>query len=240
LFQAAAKGPKPSIDVLFNSLAVEKKTHAVGIILSGTGADGAHGMRAIKANEGITIAQTSASAKFYGMPQAAVDTGFVDLVLPPEKIGQALESALDYRRRIADGSAADASMDAISTILQMLQEQTGVDFNPYQPAIIDRCIRRRMAILNLPEINNYVGYIRGNPQELAVLNRDMLILATRFFRNPQTFEALAAQLRDLHEGKRPGDSIRIWVPACSSGEEAYSIAFLLAETLGDSLNQYNI
>jgi two-component system, chemotaxis family, CheB/CheR fusion protein len=237
---ATSVGPKPSIDAFFESLAVEKGCRAVGIILSGTGSDGAHGIRAIKAHEGITMAQTSASAKFYGMPQAAVDTGFVDLVLPPEKIGQALASALTYPSRIADPSTPDPSMDATGTILQMLREQLGVDFTAYRPAMIERRIRRRMAILSRSSIPDYVDHLLDDPGELAVLGRDMLILATRFFRNPQAFEALAVHLRDLLAGKLPGDSIRIWIPGCSSGEEAYSIAILVADILGKSLNKYKI
>lgn len=237
---AASHGPKPSIDAFLGSLAVEKGCRAVGIILSGTGSDGAHGIRAIKANEGITVAQTSTSAKFYGMPQAAVDTGFVDLVLPPEKMGQALESVLGYPRRIAASSSPAPPMDAIDTILQMLQERTGVDFSAYQPATIHRRIQRHMAILDLPDMADYLANLRDNPQALTVLKRDMAILATRFFRNPRAFDALVVHLRDLLAGKQPGDSIRIWVPGCSSGEEAYSIAILLSEMLGHSLNKYRI
>ena len=239
LKDASAIGPKPSIDYFFNSLAEEKKDRAVGIILSGSGADGAHGIRAIKSNDGITMAQTVESAKFGSMPRAAIDTGLVDLVLPPEKIGQELETALKYPNMIA-GVHPDRYLDEISTVLSLLQQHTGGDFSRYKQDTIYRRIGRRMVINKIHDLGNYISHIEAHPEELVSLNKDLLISVTRFFRDTEAFSALADRLREVFKSKAPGDSLRVWVPGCATGEEAYSIAILLNEMLGRDLNRYQV
>ena len=234
-----SKGPKPSIDYFFSSLSEEKKTHAVGIILSGSGSDGAHGIRAIKSNDGITIAQTVDSAKFYSMPQAAIETGLVDLVAPPEKIGQELEAALKYPDLIAKVTL-DAHMDGIKTILELLHGQTGVDFSDYKVTGIHRRIRRRMVFHRLYDLQGYIAYLSSHPRELAILYKDLLVSVTRFFQDPEAFAVLSVRLRELLERHEIGTPFRVWVPGCSSGEEAFSIAMLIAEILGPKLNQHKI
>ena len=231
LSTAAPIGPKPSIDYFFSSLAEERKAHAVGIILSGSGADGAHGIRAIKSNDGITMAQTVDSAKFYSMPQAAIDTGQVDLVLPPEKIGPELAAALENPNLIAR-LPLDQHADEVGTILQRLQLHTGADFSDYKPATIHRRITRRMVVHKMHDLKDYVAHIEHHPDELVSLHKDMLISVTSFFRDADAFAALAHQLRELIKDKPSGDPLRVWVPGCATGEEAYSIAILLAEILG--------
>ena len=232
----AAIGPRPSVDYFFISLAEEMGARAVGIVLSGTGTDGAHGIRAIKSNDGITMAQSAGTAKFDGMPQAAVNTGLVDLVLPPEDIGPEIENALKYPHLIV--KAPDMHADEIGTILEMLHQHTGVDFGDYKPTTIQRRISRRMVIHKLDNLRDYVTYIQSHPEEVAVLKKDLLISVTSFFRDAQAFEALAEHLRELLANKTPGDAFRAWVPGCATGEEAFTIAILVTEILGDDVNKY--
>jgi len=239
LSASSSIGPRPSIDYFFNALAEQKKAHAVGIILSGTGTDGAHGIRAIKSNDGITMAQSAETAKFDGMPQAAIDTGLVDLVLPPEDIGREIENALKYPDLIARASLDMGSIE-IGEILAMLFQRNGLDFRDYKQTTIHRRISRRMVIRKLDTIRDYVAYIKKHPDELSVLQKDLLISVTSFFRDAQAFEALSGRLREWFEAKKPGDSFRAWVPGCSTGEEAYTIAILIAEILGADLNKYRI
>ncbi len=232
-------GPKPSIDYFFNSLAEEKKAHAVGIILSGSGSDGAHGIRAIKSNDGITMAQTVDSAKFFSMPQAAIDTGLVDLVTTPDKIGQELETALKHPHLLTKGYL-DSDQDEIDTILELLLQQTGVDFREYKESTLLRRISRRMVVNKIGNLQEYLTFIQKHPREVASLHKDLLISVTRFFRDPPAYASLERNLRRLFQRKPEGSSFRAWVPGCSTGEEAYSIAILIAEVLGKDLRKYRI
>ena len=237
LRKGADIGPKPSIDVFFRSLAEVKQAHAVGIILSGTGSDGAHGIRAIKSHEGITMAQLVVSAKFDGMPRAAIETGLVDLVLPPEKIGPELRIALTYPHLISKVPVRRGA-DEIATILAKLHEHLGVDFSDYKRNTIHRRISRRMAIHKIEQLKHYIALIGSQPEELTALYKDMLISVTGFFRDGSAFEALATALRKLLAGKQRGDTFRAWVPGCATGEEAYSIAMLIADIMGEDLCKY--
>ncbi|HCY87141.1 MAG TPA: hypothetical protein DHV36_18555 [Desulfobacteraceae bacterium] len=240
LSQAASIGPKPSIDLFFTSLAEEKGHNAVGIILSGTGTDGAHGIRAIKSNDGITIVQSLDTAKFDGMPRAAMETDCVDLVLPPEKIGHELESALKYPSLIAQEPEHDRHLDEIRMILSLLNKRLKVDFSDYKSSTIYRRISRRMVLHKLSTLYDYLKFVKANPDELDKLYKDLLISVTSFFRDTKAFEALTVALRKKLKEKHPGDSIRIWVPACATGEEAYSMSMLLFDILGDQIDKYRI
>ena len=232
-----AIGPKPSIDIFFKSLAEEKMAHAVGIVLSGSGTDGAHGIRAIKSNEGITMAQTAESAGFDSMPRAAIETGLVDLVLPPEKIGEGLQAALQYPHLLVK-VRVEKHLDEFGDILEMVRQKTGVDYSEYKKNTIHRRISRRMAIHKFEIPGDYIHFIKSHPEELDALSKDMLISVTGFFRDPKAFESLALSLRRLLELKKQGDTFRAWVPGCSTGEEAYSIAMLIAEILGGNLSKF--
>jgi two-component system CheB/CheR fusion protein len=239
LMAASHIGPKPSIDYFFTSLAEGKQTHAVGIILSGSGTDGAHGIRAIKSNDGITMAQSVNTAKFFSMPQAAIDTGLVDLVTTPENIGRELESALKYPKLLAKGSI-DSDTNEVTTILGLLLQETGVDFSQYKKATILRRIGRRMVVNKIGDLQKYAAYIQQHPKEVVILHKDLLISVTSFFRDPHAFVSLEQKLRRLFERKPDGGTFRAWVPGCSTGEEAYSIAILVSEILGKDLNKHRI
>lgn len=240
LSETSSFGPKPSIDYFFTTLAEEKGALAVGIILSGTGNDGAHGIRAIKLNGGITIAQDIESAKFNGMLNAAIDSESVDLILAPEKIGPALESAREYMYSLGREFDGKSHLDYINEILALIESRERVDMTGYKLSTISRRISRRAVLHKLNSLGEYLRYIKENPSELDNLFKDLLISVTSFFRDAEAFEALSEALQDMLKGKKPGDTIRVWVPASSSGEEAYSIAILISDILGLNVSMYRI
>lgn len=238
LEKATGIGPKPSIDRFFVSLAEECGERAVGIILSGTGTDGAHGIHAIKAQGGITIAQDESTAKFPSMPHAAINTGHVDLILAPENIGVQLPELIHYPRMIPGGADEISSTDYFAQIFRLVLDHTGVDFRDYKQSTIRRRIERRMAVNQVHEIADYVEFLRLNPEERVELYKDILISVTAFFRDEKAFKQLKKHFNTFLE--RVDQDIRIWVPGCATGQEAYSIAILLSEFLGKRVSSYNI
>jgi len=234
----AGLGPKPSIDSFFLSLAEEKKVRAVGIVLSGTGSDGTQGVRAIKSEEGITIAQTVESAGFDSMPRSAVETGLVDMTVDPEEIGEALQAILQYPRFLKKNPAKQ-SLNTVDAILKKVHQESAINFGEYKRSTIHRRINRRMAIARIAEPEDYLSYLQATPEEARALARDMLISVTGFFRDGDAFVSLKTHLTKLLAAKNPGDTFRAWVPGCATGEEAYSIAIIIAEILGDDLDKYH-
>jgi len=233
-------GPKPSINRLFISLADDCEEKAIGIILSGTGTDGAHGIKAIKAAGGITIAQDPLSAKYDSMPYAAMRIGGADLVLPSAEVALQLNLLI---RRINDTINKEQDELPPSTmrgIIRQITNHTGMDFTNYKEATLSRQIMRRMMAKQLPDIEEYGRYLNENSQELQELANNFLICVTSFFRNPEAFNAIRKELQAIIARKKPGDSIRIWIPACATGEEVYSIAIYLMEDLQAKLADYRI
>ncbi|MEI7841914.1 MAG: EAL domain-containing protein [Gallionellaceae bacterium] len=232
--------PKPSATALFNSLAEEKGEDAIGVILSGTGSDGAAGIAAIKAAGGFTFAQDPEAAKYSGMPQAAISTGCVEWVLTCKGIAEeitAIARAHGLINRTAKQENAPVTMKGL---LQMVYKQSKIDFSGYKEATLSRRVERRMAANRLNNLAAYFEYCKKNPDELNKLSKDILISVTAFFRDRNSFEGLRKTLAELVSEKQPGDEIRIWVPACATGEEAYSIGILLSDILGGKLNDYRI
>jgi two-component system CheB/CheR fusion protein len=224
-------GPKPSVDQFFTALAEDMGERAVGIILSGTGSDGALGVRAIKAHGGFTMAQAIESAKFDGMPHAAINTGDVDLVLPPHRIGPELRDLLKHPRSAPLPFPEEDTLGDVQRILRLLLTRTGCDFSDYKPNTLNRRIQRRMAIHKVTQLSEYLRYVEASPKEAWDLGRDILVSVTAFFRDPEAFQVLEKALVSILDGKERGDQIRIWVPGCATGEEAYSIAILLDKLL---------
>ncbi len=228
----ASEAPRVPIDGFFVSLAGELGERAVGVILSGSGSDGALGMQAIKEHGGMTMVQTPESARFDSMPRSAIDTGHVDLVLTVQEMPAALTAHL----RLLGVAGASGGLDwtaLIAAACEILHQQTGHDFGRYKEATLRRRIARRMDVLGLASAAEYVTRLRGDTVEGARLLAELLINVTQFFRDPDVFEHLGQEIvPKLCEGKTQGDSVRVWVPGCSSGEEAYSIAILLLEHLG--------
>jgi chemotaxis methyl-accepting protein methylase/signal transduction histidine kinase len=228
---SAAVGPRPSIDYFLTSLSEEKKEKAVGIILSGTGTDGTHGILAIKANGGLTIAQKENTARYDGMPRSAIETGHVDLILPPEKIGNELQVVLKYPRLVPLPLTPEKTPLGVSRILQLLSVRSGTDLSDYKLSTINRRIGRRMALHDISAVEEYSRFVEKNPEELDLLFKDILISVTSFFRDKEAFKALERPLEKALSEKAAGDVFRAWVVGCSTGEEAYSVAIMLTEKL---------
>ena len=228
-----AGGPARSIDVFFRSVADVHGSDAVGVVLSGTGSDGALGLEAIKAAGGLTFAQNPASAAYDGMPRAAAATGCVDFVLPPADIAAHL-ARLGHPgdHRVPDSGSAE-SAGTLAPILDLVRQRTGVDFAQYKIGTVQRRILRRMVIGNADAFDDYVEMLQRNAAEVDALYADLLISVTRFFRDPDVFAALSKSVfPELLKRRAPDEAIRIWVPGCATGQEAYSVAICLIESLG--------
>ncbi len=241
LEKAVGIGPKPSIDRFFFSLSENHGARSVGIILSGTGTDGAHGIRAIKAEGGITIAQQESTAKFSNMPHAAISTGQVDLILPPDAIARKIQDFIEQpgnMLKLAQQGMADGE-DEIGEILLLLLRQTNSDFRDYKRATLLRRLERRMTVHKCKELHEYIELLHQRPEELYELHNDILISVTSFFRDPDAFQGLRNCLPSLFQQKYMTD-LRIWVAGCATGEEAYSIAIMLSEFLGSRISNYKI
>lgn len=225
------RGFRRPIDVFFRSLAADQGPNAACVVLSGTGGDGSEGLRAIKEAGGLTLVQQPETAKYDGMPNSAVATGLVDKVLPVAEMPDAIR---DYFER---GQASIFSLpdvtDFLLTVCEELRHRLGHDFSQYKRSTMLRRIQRRMQVVGASTGSDYLDVLREKPEEASLLFRDLLINVTCFFRDSEAFEVLRRDvIPELLRGKGAGDNIRIWAPGCSSGEEAYSIAILMAEVLG--------
>ncbi|HWK03227.1 MAG TPA: CheR family methyltransferase [Puia sp.] len=227
-------GTYHSIDFFLTALAPIYQNNAIAVILSGTATDGTAGVRAIKAEGGITFAQDY-TAKFMGMPNNASDSGYVDFVLPPEKIARELEvlSKLPYLSLPSQDDLTGKEVE-VRKIHAVLHNKWQVDFSNYKQSTILRRIFRRMTLNKLKNLEEYTHLLRNRPAEVDLLYKDLLINVTSFFREPALYEAMGQKIFPaLFKDRRPSEAIRIWIPACSSGEEACSIAICLYEYLGD-------
>jgi len=223
------------IDNFFRSLAQDQGANAIGIILSGTGSDGTIGMKAIKAEVGMTMVQSEASAKYDGMPRSAIATRVIDYILPAEQMPAQLIAYLKHAKHImpvSPGQYEGVGPDALQKIFIILRTRTNHDFSLYKKNTICRRIERRMHVHQLDNIADYVRYLQESENEADILFNELLIGVTNFFRDPEAFESLRNNaLMDLLADKPDDYSIRIWITGCSSGEEAYSIAILLLECM---------
>lgn len=227
------------INRFFISLADTFKEFTVGVILSGADGDGTQGLKAIKIAGGLTFAQNE-SAMFQSMPKTAIAAGAVDLVLSPGEIAEELKS-LSKQKEIYYQALKDLSGEAISgkdedliAILQMVQKSSGVDFDQYKPNTVKRRIIRRVVLHKLNTLNEYVQFLKSNASEVNLLFNDLLINVTTFFRDAELSEYLKNNLLpDIIRNKKHNEPIRIWVPACSTGQEVYSLVILLVEVLGE-------
>lgn len=228
-------GPRLPIDFFFRSLADDRGSSAIGIILSGTGTDGTFGLKAIKAAGGLTFVQEPSSAKYDGMPRSALASGYADFCLPPK--GIANELARLGKQRPLLGSPVlrlpgPLVQEQLAKLFVLIRAKCGNDLSYYKPSTVERRIERRMMLHKIERIDDYVKYVQSNPEELPALYNDMLITVTSFFRDRAPFEVLKSHiLPQILEHKEPGAPIRVWVPACATGEEAYSIAICLFELL---------
>ncbi|GAA3265770.1 hypothetical protein GCM10020258_33900 [Sphingomonas yabuuchiae] len=224
------RGLRRPIDDFFLSLASDQQANAACVILSGTGADGTTGLRAIKENGGVSVVQKPESARYDGMPLSAVGTGLVDFVKHPGEILDCLHAF--FARRSGDPKEQEAEVvaDHIDDMCRVLRNAVGHDFSGYKRTTLVRRVERRMHVLGIGTGSAYLARVKSDADECEALFRDLLINVTRFFRDAELFETLRTKaVEPLTRGRDPDEDIRVWIPGCSSGEEAYSIAMLFAE-----------
>ncbi len=232
-----------SIDLLFRTLARKKQKHSAGIILSGAGSDGVTGMKIIKREGGITIAQDPDEAEHSSMPKSAIQSGAVDKVLPVEEI---VKELLRYRDTLNDVQVSEKAGELLDTgeakkilseIFKKIRNRNQQDFSNYRQSTVLRRIDRRMRVSRVKTLSEYLDYIDENPEEIDKLHEDLLISVTHFFRDSEAFKAFEKKvIPKLFEDKKSDEQIRIWVPGCATGEEAYSVA-ILAEEYASTLDE---
>lgn len=232
------------IDFFFRSLANDQHERAICIVLSGTGSDGTLGLRAVKGEGGIAIAQRPDTAEYDGMPASAIATGLVDYQLPPNEMAKQVISYVTHDYGISHKRAEQMlanNKNAFEKVCLLIRTHTGHDFSKYKPSTINRRIERRLAVHQIETMTDYVKYLQQTPTEIDVLFRALLIGVTSFFRDKDAFNKLEEEIiPKLFEGKPAGSPIRVWCAGCSTGEEAYSIAILLQEHLEKLKKSFNI
>jgi len=230
----APRGLRLPVDFFFRALADDQQEHSIGVILSGMGSDGTLGLRAIKEKAGVVFVQEPASAKFDGMPRSAIDAGLADVIAPVEALPARISAYLRHTPLIARPGLAteDKTQSGLEKVVILLRSHTGHDFSLYKKTTIYRRIERRMGIHQIDKIATYVRFLQENPQEVDSLFRELLIGVTSFFRDPEAWEQLKAEvLPALLNAATQNQALRAWAPACSTGEEAYSLAILFKEAL---------
>ncbi len=237
LIPQAARQSMP-IDFFMESLARDQGSKAIGVILSGTAADGSRGLKEIKTAGGITFAQKPQTAKFDSMPLNAIATGVVDFVLPSEEIARELakiaRSGIFEANETVNGKLFSTDADELNHIFTILLKASGTNFSEYRELTIRRRILRRMVLRKIEKLGDYADYLRQSPVEVTELYQDLLINVTNFFREPEAFETLKSLVfPSIMKNSSPEEPIRVWVTGCSTGEEAYSMAIVLIEFLED-------
>jgi chemotaxis methyl-accepting protein methylase len=231
---ASPRGLRLPIDFFLRSLAQDQQEHSIGVILSGMGSDGTLGLRAIKEKGGVVLVQDPTSAKFDGMPRSAIDSGLADIVAPVDDLPGRI---LAYLQRTpvahkAETALEDKTQSALEKAIILLRTHTGHDFSLYKQNTFYRRIERRMGIHQIGKIADYVRYLQKNSQELDLLFKELLIGVTSFFRDPAAWEVLRKKFLPALLANRPaGHVVRAWVPGCSTGEEAYSLAMVFKEVI---------
>ena len=232
-------GLRLPIDLFFRSLAQDVGERAVAVVLSGSGSDGSRGIQEVSRNGGVVFAESTDTAQFNGMPLSAVRTGVVDQVLPPDEIALAI-AALSRPPSQTSGQQSDEERSA-DAIMRLLREEYAIDFSHYKATTVTRRIERRLALNHIDNLEQYVEQLRREPEELSSLYEDLLIGVTRFFRDEAAFEALDQRIiPELVDRTSPDEQIRVWVPGCATGQEAYSIAMLLHERLSARRRPVNL
>ncbi|NYZ11460.1 response regulator [Azospirillum sp. RWY-5-1] len=231
------------IDLFFRSLAAERRQSAICVVLSGAGADGTLGLKAIKEAGGLVVVQDPATAGFDSMPQSAIATGMADYVLRPERMTDALVAYIrqPYLRAEASGNEPLPDGEDLDHILRLMQARNHHDYRAYKTRTLVRRIERRMGIHHIDSMRGYRDFLGTHPGEVEQLARDILISVTRFFRDPEAFAILdEAIVGPMLRGRGADRPIRVWVPGCATGEEVYSIAILLMEARAAAKSQCDI
>jgi two-component system, chemotaxis family, CheB/CheR fusion protein len=243
LDQPQPRGANLPIDTFFRSLAQDQGNNAICIILSGTGSDGTLGLKAIKGELGMAMVQEEETAKYDGMPRNAIATRLADYILPVDKMPEELIKYVDHKASnvIAEIPVVEKELtNVLPKIFLLLRTQTGHDFSQYKRNTIYRRVERRMHVHQIDDISHYARYLRESKGEVEILFKELLIGVTNFFRDPQAFEMLKDLILSLFEDKPDEYTFRVWVPGCSTGEEAFSIAMLLQECMEERQRHFSI
>lgn len=222
---------KPSINILFESIAQEYGENAIGIILSGTGTDGTQGLTSIKASGGITFAQIPKTAKYDGMPSSAIDSGSVDYEISPEEFGDIMKRYVSFDSDLSSLVQTSEPSDELEILLKKVKKKTEIDFSNYKQATLLRRLQRRMTTVGCKSLGEYLTYVDSYEEELSLFAKDTLISVTSFFRDVEAFDVFRAYIKELVGLKKGGEEIRVWIAGCATGEEAYSIGILFLEYL---------
>ena len=239
----APRGLRLPIDYFFRALAEDQQEQSIGVILSGMGSDGTLGLRAIKEKAGVVFVQEPASAKFDGMPRSAMESGMADVIAPVEALPGKISSYLQHVPLIPNAGVSGefAAQSALEKVVILLRSQTGHDFSLYKKSTIYRRIERRMGLHQIDKIASYVRFLQNNPQEVDLLFRELLIGVTSFFRDLEAWNQLKDEVLPALLAKyKSNQTLRAWIPACSTGEEAYSLAILFKEMLEKNKPAKNI
>ncbi|MFO1241759.1 MAG: CheR family methyltransferase [Rickettsiales bacterium] len=234
-----AEDRRAPIDKFFHSLAKDQGERAVAIVLSGTGSDGALGLKSVSKAGGMALAQAPSTAKYEEMPQSAIDTGSVDHVLSPAALTEELMAYAEHMKLSGEKETFEALLNEVSNLLpeicEVLLNVTGHNFRHYKVSTLSRRVQRRIQVLRINTAREYLERLKADEEEVNQLFNDLLIGVTAFFRDPDAFESLASDIFPrLFRNRRAEDTIRIWVPGCATGEEAYTIAMLLREHLDNA------
>ena len=230
----AQRGQRLSVDFFFRSLAHDQRERAMCVVLSGSGSDGSQGVRAIKAEGGMAMAQNPDSTEYDGMPRSAIGTGLIDYTLAPAEMPAQLIAYAAYaldKRPVRDPDPATRTDDILKKIFVLLHAHTGHDFSQYKQNTVGRRVERRMAVHQIELVDEYLRFLQETPTEIESLFRDLLIGVTCFFRDKEVFEALQQQLGSVLAARTADSPFRVWTTGCSTGEEAYSLAILLREQM---------
>lgn len=234
LFDQVTKDRLPNfaIDMFFESLATDRGRRSIAVVLAGTGSDGSRGIRAINEAGGLVMAQDPSTAQFDGMPRSAIATGCVQSILPPSELARSIYQYAAQFDNSADVGRSPVAREVLSEIVSLLKQDNGVDFSHYRPATIVRRMNRRISLGAYGEVEDYLDVLRSNADERTALRNDLLIGVTSFFRDAPAWQFLdESVLAKLIEERTAGDPLRIWVTACSTGEEVYTMAILVQEAM---------
>jgi two-component system CheB/CheR fusion protein len=231
--------PHLTVNKFLTSLAADCGPKAVAVILSGLGSDGTDGVKAVKKAGGMAVARNPETTDFSSMPTNAISTGMVDFILEPESMPLVIQ---EYVQREIDLLASGIKDDQnVAEIVRLINKQLPLDFSDYRQTTILRRIKRRAAFNNFGKLEDYLAFLRENPQEIEVLAKDFLISVTAFFRDSEAYEVLENEiLPAIIQGLLPGEELRMWVTGCATGEEAYSLAMLASEQLGDKVQEHEV
>ncbi len=223
--------PKPSVNILFESMADEVGDHAIGVVLSGTGNDGSRGLKAIKSVGGFALVQDPSSCKYDGMPRSALETVEVDRILDAEDVGQEVANITQNITRSLFPPSDEARNELMRALYSKIREATKIDFSFYKQSTLLRRVNRRLIATQKSSLSDYLTHLDDNSDEVLALSKELLISVTDFFRDTHAFKAIKLYISEIVEKKNNGESVRLWVAGCATGEEAYSLALLFLEEI---------